>query len=87
MESTRHEELKALIHRLESSATPAASPKDAEQIMGEILAPLFSEEGYTVSPLVISRISASISSQEREQQVPRDQMKLQSNTNIIAKAP
>lgn len=48
MESTRHEELKALIHRLESSATPAASPKDAEQIMGEILAPLFSEEGYTV---------------------------------------
>ncbi|MFZ2404981.1 MAG: restriction endonuclease [Methylobacter sp.] len=48
MDRTRQEELKALIRRLETSATPAASPQDAEQIMGEILGPLLTEDGYTI---------------------------------------
>jgi HJR/Mrr/RecB family endonuclease len=48
MDPTRQEELKALIRRLDTSATPTASPQEAEQIMGEILGPLLTEDGYAI---------------------------------------
>ncbi|BAL97905.1 restriction endonuclease [Rubrivivax gelatinosus] len=48
MDSNRREELKALIRRLEASATPSASPQDAEKMMGEILGSLLTEDGYTI---------------------------------------
>ncbi|PRP71004.1 endonuclease [Chromobacterium amazonense] len=48
MESSRLKEIKSLIHRLEYSASPASSPKDAEQIVSKILSPLLFEEGYTI---------------------------------------
>ena len=48
MDSSRKKTLKELIRRLDASATPTASPQEAERIMGEILEPLFSEGGYTV---------------------------------------
>jgi HJR/Mrr/RecB family endonuclease len=51
MDSTRQEALKVLIRRLETSATPSASPQDAERIMGEILGPLLTEDGYTIEPV------------------------------------
>ena len=75
MDPIRREELKALIHRLEASATPSASPQEAEQIMGEILEPLLTEDGYNITSVgkqrdlgvdFIAKKSAPENSQENE---------------------
>jgi len=49
MDPIRREEIRALIRRLEASATPKESPREAEQILGEILEPLLIEDGYSVT--------------------------------------
>lgn len=48
MNVTRQEKLKSLIRRLEASATPSASPRDAERVMKDIIDDLLSGDGYTI---------------------------------------